>query len=32
MNGKSPASLIYTETGALEVMRLIERTRHGAFR
>tara|TARA_R110002033_G_scaffold171081_1_gene215791 strand:+ start:46018 stop:46170 length:153 start_codon:yes stop_codon:yes gene_type:complete len=31
MNGQSPASLICTETGALEVMQLIGRTRHGVF-
>jgi putative toxin-antitoxin system antitoxin component (TIGR02293 family) len=31
MNDKLPAGLIYTETGALEVMQLIELTRHGVF-
>ena len=31
MNGQSPGSLICTETGALEVMQLIERTRYGVF-
>lgn len=31
LNGQTPASLVHSETGALEVMQLIGRIRHGVF-
>jgi putative toxin-antitoxin system antitoxin component (TIGR02293 family) len=31
LNGQTPSSLVHTETGALEVMQLIGRIRHGVF-